>query len=104
MAGDHHAPRGGLVEAATPADERRLPGPARAHECEELTALHLEVKPLEHVDALGAARVDLVDVGYLDQHVAHSAPRALRELVGPMSRRVPSPAPAAGSARPTDPT
>ena len=72
------------VEPAQQVQQRRLARAARAHEGDELAALHVEVEALEHVDLLAAARGSVLS--RFRALISGSAPRLLSALAIPKSR------------------
>jgi hypothetical protein len=61
------------LEAAEQVQQRRLARAARAHECDEVAGVDVQVEPLQHVDLLAAATIGLAEPARADQALAVSA-------------------------------
>ena len=79
-AGDHHRPRGGLVEAGEDVHEGRLAGAGRAHHGHELAGADLEIDAAERVDGGLAFAVAAREVARLDRGVRGHGDAVLRLL------------------------
>ena len=74
VAGDGDAARGGNVEATKKIEQGSLAGTARTHEGDKVALIHIEIKPLEHLDFFAAAAVGLVQTADANQTLRTTVP------------------------------
>src|SRR5580765_3404785 len=70
---DEDRARIGFVDAGEQVEKRRLARARRPHQAEEVAALHVERKIVQHRHDLSAAPVRLGDAAHLDERGAHAA-------------------------------